>query len=88
MESSVQLPVTIATARKILGDDAASFTDEEITALIRDLELLAQAYIQAVQNNDKLRVNIEYYRYKEKRCGSNEVRSIRKSIDRGTGLRH
>jgi hypothetical protein len=82
MEPRAQLPViTIAHARKILGADAKGFTDQEIEELIYDLDLLAQAYIQTVQKDDRLRVNIAYYRDRTKGSGSNEVRGIHKGIN-------
>lgn len=41
--------VTVAEARKLLGDDAKGMTDEEIQKLIEDFDIIAQYAIKLVQ---------------------------------------
>ena len=50
--------MSIREARKVLGDEALSMTDEEIQELIYDFDMIAQYSIKMVQefkvNNKKL----------------------------------
>jgi len=41
--------MTISQARKLLGDEALSMTDEEIQQLIDDFDVIAQFSIKMVQ---------------------------------------
>jgi len=43
-------PVTVADARKTLGDESNDMTDDEIQQLIDDLDMLAQYTIKMVQD--------------------------------------
>jgi len=46
--------ITLAQAKKLLGDEALSMTDEEIQQLIDDFDVIAQFSIKMVQEfNDK-----------------------------------
>jgi hypothetical protein len=54
--------MSVAEARELMPDTTSSLSDEEVSSLLNNLELLATAFIQAVQFNDEFRVNIEYNR--------------------------
>lgn len=45
--------VTVAEARKILGDEAKDMTDDAIQQLVDDLDILAQYTIKMVQEFTK-----------------------------------
>lgn len=45
--------VSIAEARKLLGDEAKDMTDEEVRRLIEDFDTLAQYTIKLVQKFKK-----------------------------------
>jgi hypothetical protein len=55
-----QLIIGIRAARRVLGAEADSFSDEEIGQLIQDLDLLAAAFVKMVQNNEQILENIDY----------------------------
>lgn len=42
--------ITVAEAKKLLGDEALSMTDEEIQQLISDFDMIAQYSIKMVQS--------------------------------------
>lgn len=42
-------PVSVAAAKKLLGDEAMGMTDDEIQQLIDDFDVLAQYTIKMVQ---------------------------------------
>lgn len=45
--------ITVENAKKLLGDEALSMTDEEIQKLIDDFDVIAQFSIQMVQEFKK-----------------------------------
>ncbi len=61
-----QLIVTLKAARRILGSESDSFTDEELTALIQDVDLLAQAFIKMVQKDEDILNKLGYSMGKSK----------------------
>ena len=44
--------MTIPQARKLLGDEALSMTDEEVQQLVDDFDMIAQFSIKMVQESD------------------------------------
>lgn len=49
MQFKANPPVTVAEARKLLGDEAEGMTDVEIQELIDDFDIMAQYVIKMVQ---------------------------------------
>lgn len=57
-----QETINLSEARRLMPSTTASMSDEELVKLINNLELLASAFIEAVQFDKEFRVNIEYNR--------------------------
>lgn len=51
--------MTIPQARKLLGDEALSMTDEEVQQLIDDFDMIAQFSIKMVQEMDYIAKNTD-----------------------------
>ncbi|MCA9325175.1 hypothetical protein KDA23_03885 [Candidatus Saccharibacteria bacterium] len=49
MQIRINRVITIEQAKKLLGDEALSMTDEEIQELIDDFDMIAQYSIKMVQ---------------------------------------
>jgi hypothetical protein len=54
--------MTVSKARQLMPDTTATMSDTEVEKLIGNLEFLATSFVQAVQFNDELIVNIAYNR--------------------------
>lgn len=49
MQFKANPPITIAEARKLLGDEAEYMTDVQVQELIDDFDIMAQYFIKMVQ---------------------------------------
>ena len=54
--------MAVSEARQLMPDTTATMSDAEVEKLIGNLEFLAASFVQAVQFNDELIVNIAYNR--------------------------
>lgn len=54
--------MSVNEARKLMPDTTEAMNDDEVRVLLNNLGLLATAFVEAVRNDDKYRVNIEYNR--------------------------
>jgi hypothetical protein len=64
LKQAPKLILSIAVTRRILGPESDKFSDEEITNLIQDIDLLAQALIQMVQKESTNLKELTYNRSK------------------------
>ena len=60
-----QETISLGEARKLMPCTTSVMSDEELVQLINNLELLASAFIEAVQFDEEFRVNIAYTRGKQ-----------------------